>query len=180
MRIYWISPLALLILVLVSCGPSASAVGQSPTSPATGGDAQGSPAQAPSSTIGENPVQPTNTPGASDMTSLPPDKDRLVNLAKHDLADRLKTDLNQIALMKTMEITWPNISAGCSSAPGQILTIGRVYGYRVWLEANGVEYVYHVGETGQVILCLEPNPGANNPLLMTPGDPTQDPHNNQP
>ncbi len=114
------------------------------------------------------------------MTALPPDENRLVDLAKHDLASRLRIDAVQIDLLNTMEITWPNISAGCSASLGQILTKGRVYGYRVWLAANGVEYIYHVGETGQVILCTEPIPGANNPLLMTPGGSTQDPQNNQP
>jgi hypothetical protein len=126
------------------------------------------------------PVQLINTPEASDMTSMPPDEDKLVNLAKQALADRLKIDPAQIALVKTMEITWPTISAGCSSNAGQILSKGRVYGYRVWLEANGVEYLFHAGEGGQVFPCTEPNPGANNPLLMTPGGPTQDPNNNQP
>ncbi len=69
------------------------------------------------------------------MTSLPPDKNELVNLAKLDLANRLKIDPAQITLSRTVEITWPDISAGCSSNPGQILSKGRVYGYRVWLEA---------------------------------------------
>jgi hypothetical protein len=130
--------------------------------------------------LDEKPVESINTDEASDMTSPPPDKGKLVNLAKQDLADRLKIDPAQITLSKTLEITWPDIAAGCNSRPGQILSKGRVYGYRVWLEANGVVYVYHVGEAGQVIPCPEPNPGENNPLLMTPGGPTQDPHNNEP
>jgi len=180
MKINWISPLALLMLALLGCSLPQAVVGHSPTLPVTGGGPQGNPAQAPSPNPDKNLVELADTPEASDMTSLPLDKDRLVDLAKYDLAGRLKIYPSQITLFKTMEITWPNISAGCNSNPGQILTKGRVYGYRVWLESSGTEYVYHVGETGQVIPCLEPNPGANNPLLMKPSGPTQDSHNNQP
>ena len=180
MKTHWISLLPLLILILVSCGPSQSAVSQPPTLPTAGGEPQGVPAQGSSSTLEASTVQLIKTPEASSMSSLPPVEDNLVNLAKQALAARLKIDLPQIVLLKTMEITWPDISAGCNSGPGQILSKGRVYGYRVWLEANGVEYLYHVGEGGQAIPCTEPDPGANNPLLMTPGGPTQDPNNKQP
>ena len=56
----------------------------------------------------------------------------------------------------------------------------RVYGYRVWLEAKSEEYIYHIGLTGQVILCPKLIPGANNPLLMTPDGSNQDPQNQAP
>jgi hypothetical protein len=127
-----------------------------------------------------NTAQVTSTLGAADMTGLPSDKDKLVNLAKQDLAGRLNIAPAAIGVIATMDITWPDISAGCNSEPGQILTKGRVYGYRVVLEANGAKYVFQVGETGQVMLCVAPIPGANNPLLMTPSGTSQDPHNNEP
>jgi hypothetical protein len=96
--------------------------------------------------------------------------DKLVGLAKQDLADRLSIDVDQITLLKATEILWPDISLGCKPGSGQILTRGRVYGYRVWLEAERQEYIYHTGLTGQIILCPKLNPGANNPLLSkTPG-----------
>ena len=123
-----------------------------------------------------------NTFEASDMTiSPPPEESKSVDLAKQDLADRLKIDPGEIALLKTMEITWPNISAGCGPSAGQILTKGRVYGYRVCAGSSQSEgYVHHVGLTGQVILCPKPIPGANNPLLMTPDSSNQDPQNQAP
>ena len=114
-------------------------------------------------------------------TPSPPDINLLVDLAKQDLATRLKVDAARITMRKTMDITWPDISKGCTPSAGQILTKGKVYGYRIWLEAEGEQYIYHVGLNGQVILCPKlTQPGANNPLLMTPGAPTHDLHNQQP
>ncbi|HTP01890.1 MAG TPA: hypothetical protein VMJ64_11000 [Anaerolineales bacterium] len=121
----------------------------------------------------------TPTPGIAAAT-MSPDAGGLIDLARQDLAARLGVDLSEIHLLNTIEITWPDLHAGCGSAPGQILTKGRVYGYRVWLEANGAQYLYHVGKAGEVLRCEEQAPGANNPLLVTPGSPTQDPHNSEP
>ena len=91
-----------------------------------------------------------------------------------------RSNSSQIGLVNTMDITWADILAGCTSTAPQVLTQGRVYGYRVTLEAGGADYIYHVGETGQVILCTQPAPGANNPLLGGSNGPTQDPYNNAP
>ena len=178
MKTRWISAFAL--LVLVSCAPSRSVDGKLPTASPAEGAALAVATQALTSALPERPLQLLSTPEASEMTPLPTDQDKLVDLAKQDLADRLKIDASQIALLSTMEITWPDISAGCTTSAGQILSKGRVYGYSVWLGAKAAEYLYHVGQDGQVFPCTEPNPGANNPLLMTPGGPTQDPNNRQP
>jgi hypothetical protein len=35
---------------------------------------------------------------------------------------------------------------------------GRVPGFRVWLNAEGQEYLYHTDYNGQVVLCPELNP----------------------
>ena len=114
------------------------------------------------------------------MNSLSSDVDKCVILAKQDLANRLKMDLTQIALQKTLEITWPNIAMGCSLGTGQILTKGQVYGYQVWLEAQGKDYIYRVGLTGQLILCPQLKPGAKNLLLRTPVGTGQDPQDQAP
>ena len=130
---------------------------------------------APASTSSGLALQLTSTPGILAMTSSSSDVDKCVDLAEQDLANRLKMDPARITLQKTLEITWPNIAMGCSPGTGQILTKGRVYGYRVWLQADGKGYIYHVGLTGQLILCPQLKPGTKNPLLRMPGGTGQDP-----
>lgn len=154
---WWIVMVA---IVLVACAPAGA-----PANPTADDQKRESPTQTslPNSTRG--PLQLANTPEPADTPSAPLDRDKFVGLAKHDLADRLKVDADQIALVKTMEITWPDISLGCSPGSGQILTQGQVHGYRVWLEAKGQNYIYHIGLTGQIILCPKLNPGVNNPRL---------------
>lgn len=173
----WVMLLSLLPLVLGSCGSSSQTVdGQSAEStlPETS-------AKEPSSGSPEKTTQLASTPETLNMTSTPPSEGRLIELAKQDLADRLKIDQAQIALLKTMEIKSPNISAGCKLGTGQILTQGeKVYGYRVWLNVAGEEYIYHTGLNEQIIFCPKLNPGANNPLLATPDGSTQDPQNQSP
>jgi len=121
-----------------------------------------------------------NTPQNANLASTPPGVDEFVNLAKQDLANRLNIGVNQISLLKTTEITWPDISKGCSPAAGQVLSKGQVSGYRIWLEAERETYIYHVGLNSQVIVCPSLNPGANNPLLMTPGGPPPIPGDQSP
>ncbi|MBI2757227.1 MAG: hypothetical protein HYX49_00950 [Chloroflexi bacterium] len=178
MKPHWISLVFLLALALGSCGPFQLVSEQPPTLTPLGTQLQEKPALAASSNSSGSSLQsanaPTNTPEFADTPSVELDVDKLVDLAKKDLAGRLKIDLTQIALLKAMEITWPDVSQGCTPSSGQILTKGQVYGYRVWLEAGGQKYIYHTALTGQVFLCPKLNPGANNPLLMTPDGSTQD------
>lgn len=174
MKPAWI-PLLLLLLGLAACVPSPAAL-----LPA-GADL---PAQGPGALAypnpGAMPLQSTETPGANSVSAPPPAMETAIDLARRDLASRLQIDSSQIGLVNTMEITWADILAGCTSAAPQVLTQGRVHGYRVTLDAGGAVYVYHVGEAGQVIFCTQPAPGANNPLFGGSNGPTQDPYNNAP
>jgi len=173
----WILLVSLLSLVLGSCGSSSQAVAGQSTELAL----QEVSTKEPSPDTPEKTIQLVSTPETSDMTPTLPSEERLVELAKQDLADRLKIEQAQIALLKTMEIKSPNISAGCKLGTGQILIQGKkIYGYRVWLDAAGEEYIYHVGLNEQVIFCPKFTPGANNPLLMTPDSSTQDTQNQSP
>jgi hypothetical protein len=124
-----------------------------------------------SPTLPENPIQLASTPETTDMTSNPPSADKFVNIAKRDLANRLKIDVNQVSLIEAAEVIWPNAALGCP-APGKVYATGRVPGYRVRLQANGVEYTYNTDLTGQVILCPDPDEPFTN---TTPGA-TQDPN----
>ena len=180
MNIRLILLISLLMFAGMGCGGSSQeAVGQPPNLPALNSKEAQTAAHAPD--LPENPIKLVSTPEVTDMTSTPPNKDQLVNLAKQDLADRLKVDPTQIALLKTVEIKSPNISAGCKLGAGQILTQGsQVYGYRIWLEAAGQEYIYHAGINETIIFCPKITPGANNPLFMTPDGSAQDSQNQSP
>ena len=96
--------------------------------------------------------------------TLPP-ADPFISRAKQDLAERLKIDTGQIALVKVADLTWPDPSLGCSPGAGQVLTQGSAAGYQIWLEAESQEYIYHATLAGQLLLCPSVNLGADNPLL---------------
>jgi hypothetical protein len=171
---------SLLMFAVVGCGDSSQeAVGQPLNLPVS--NSKEVQTAEPALDLPENPIKLVSTPEVADMSSTPPSKDQLVNLAKQDLAVRLKIDSAQITLLKTLEIKSPNISAGCKLGAGQILTQGsQVYGYRIWLEADGEEYIYHAGINETIIFCPKMTPGANNPFFMTPDGSSQDPQNQSP
>ncbi len=89
------------------------------------------------------------------LTAPVTDVDGSVNLARLDLAGRLKMDLGQISSLKVSDITWPDIRQGCVQGAGQRLTKGRLNGYRVWLQADGKNYLYHVGLDGRLLFCTD-------------------------
>ena len=114
-------------------------------------------------------------------TTLPPaSADPFVNLAKQDLAERLKISTDQITVLKTIEITWADITKGCNPSPGQILSKGKTTGYRIWLQVNGETYIYHIGLNNQIVLCPKLMPRTNNPLLMTPDGSPEVPQDQSP
>ena len=78
--------------------------------------------------------------------------EKFVALSKKDLASRLKIDAEKITLVKTEEKNWLNAALGCPRI-GVFYAQGRVAGYRIWLEVEGIEYDYHTDLSGQVILC---------------------------
>ena len=111
------------------------------------------------------------------MSVTPPPADKFVDLTKKDLASHLNIEMEQITLREAMAIDWPDASLGCPS-PGKVYAQGRVPGYKIWLEADGTEYIYHTDLTGQVILCADPYLDLDNldSLPPTSSGPTQDPN----
>jgi hypothetical protein len=137
----------LLLMGLAACGPAESTPGSIPESIQTG---------VPESTQAQ-PSIPLLTPEATDMPSTPPPVEKFVALSIKDLASRLQIDASTISLARTENTIWPNAALGCPR-PGKVYPPGRVPGYRVWLNADGQEYLYHTDYNGQVILCPELNP----------------------
>jgi hypothetical protein len=146
MRTFWISLIVLFSLVLAGCG--GAAVMEEPATPATRHEI-------PSATPG-NPIQ-SGTAESIDMPANPPPVEKFIALSKKDLAERLQIDDDRIAMVKTEEIVWPDAALGCPS-PGMVYAQGRVPGYRIWLTAQGREYIYHTDLNGLVILCPEQEP----------------------
>lgn len=105
------------------------------------------------------------------MPSNPPPVEKFVSLAKEDLAGRLTIAIDQITLLRTTEMTWPNAALGCPS-PGKVYAQGRVPGYQIRLEAGGTEYVYNTDLSGQIILCPQYDPDDLDSLPSTKQGPT--------
>ena len=94
-----------------------------------------------------------NTLDSSEATPPPADANPFVSMVEEDLANRLDITTDRIHFLKLSEIDWQDITQGCTSSPGQTLTKGRVSGYRIWLETNGKNYLYHIGLDNTIFLC---------------------------
>ncbi len=153
MKSHWIALIALFALAFGSCNTLPAVKRNSSTSPPINNQSQKGATQIPSAQPSENPISPMNTPDFSEIPPPPAVANPFVKLAEEDLADRLKIPIDQINFLKISEIDWQDITQGCTSTPGKILTKGRVTGYRIWLEANGKNYLYQIGLDNTIFLC---------------------------
>lgn len=84
-----------------------------------------------------------------------PGLQRLVDLAKADLHERLSLATDRMAVIKADYVTWRDTSVGCP-APGyqyaQVLTPGS----RIHLRVEGKLYRYHSGGNRAPFLCERP------------------------
>ena len=97
-------------------------------------------------------VEPT-VPALSD-----PVLQALVTWATEDLAGRLSVEVEQIRLIETETVEWPDASLDC---PQEGMSYAQVVtpGYRVTLEAGGRTYEYHTDQDQAVVLCASiPSP----------------------
>ena len=179
MKLFVISLALLFAVTLAGCGSSQASLAPSRTQNPVSNTQQKNPpiVVLPLSTDDLPQLNASESPAT--ISTLPPD-DQFISLAKQDLAHRLNIDIGQISLLKINDITWSDISLGCDPVPGQILTQGSATGYQIWLEAQEQDYIYHAGLNGQLVLCQNMNPGANNPLLFKTLGPTQKPPDSSP
>lgn len=116
-----------------------------------------------------NPVQGTT----AEPTSSPLEAS-YVDLAKRDLAARLKIDISQITMLNVTAITGADLSTGCILRGGQVLMPNdSANGYQISLAAEGRDYLYHAGSNEQVVLCENMNLGPSKPLHNPTPDLTQ-------
>lgn len=80
--------------------------------------------------------------------------DQIKSAAIVDLSNRLslKTELVRVTSIESQ--LWPDTSLGCPQ-PGSEYAQQTVPGYRLQLEANGVDYVYHTDTRNTIVLCIE-------------------------
>ncbi len=93
---------------------------------------------------------------------------KLINLAKENLAGRLSVSLSQISLAAAEEALWPDSSLGCPQKGISYLQV-QTPGYRIVLEHGGKVYEYHTDQSATVVLCnfLE---GFEAPIILATPD----------
>lgn len=75
----------------------------------------------------------------------------LTDLARQDLAGRLKIDAAKITVVSQKETVWPDGSLGCPQ-PGMSYMQMQVPGSIIELSASGKKYTYHADQR-RVVHC---------------------------
>ncbi len=102
---------------------------------------------------GQEPVPTEPSPGPTAGSSA----DRMVELAKADLAKRLGISAEGIALVKADSVRWSDACLGIHR-PGVGCAAVIVPGFLILLSAQGQTYEYHTDLSSRVLLC-ESGPG---------------------
>jgi hypothetical protein len=101
-------------------------------------------------------VVPSNVPTilSEDIVTTPVngDLERLIDIAKEDLARRLEITPDEIEVVHIEKAEWPDTSLGCAE-PSLARRPVTIPGYRIILITNGWEYVYHTGKESGVVYC---------------------------
>jgi hypothetical protein len=171
MKIYKIMLVTWISLTVAACGSAQSTTSPAdPTQvPASAHAEIANPSEIPPVNTKEIPPELAGTPEFG-ITSTPnPDLVEAILIVKTDLSNQLNIDMDQITLLRAVEIIWPDTSLGCpESGKGyaQVLTPG----YLIQLEAGGVVYEYHADTKNTLYRC---GPGSDSPypdIPVTPGE----------
>lgn len=104
------------------------------------------------------PTQPSNpllTPEDTDMGSpTTPDAaaQKMVDLAKEHLAQRLGIAVEQITLLEVRPASWRDASLGCPK-PGVDYIQVETPGFSIVLETGGKTYNLHTDRASRVVMC---------------------------
>lgn len=111
-------------------------------------------------------LQPTD-PKPAPSVVIPKGLERLVELAKQDLASRIGVDVKVIKIVSAAYVSWRDASAGCPE-PGyeyaQVLTNGSL----IVLQAEGTMYRYHSAGDKPPFLCESSS--RETPMPYGPGE----------
>lgn len=111
------------------------------------------------------------TPGATEELPIAdPALDRTAELARTDLAARLRIEPSKIEIVRAERVTWPDGSLGCPT-PGHVYPQGMVEGARLILGIAGPTriFVYHAGADGMPFLCPSDEPDGGHDFVPPPG-----------
>ena len=138
MRLHYLALLALLALLLASCGrplpPTPEPGTSTPTRPGPG-------------------VSPLPEPGISPISPLPRPPVGILQAAVTHLAGELGISRDNVAVVSFEPVEWSDTSLGCP-LPGMVYAQVITPGYMVLLEAAGQQYEIHTDRTGSsVVLC---------------------------
>ena len=100
---------------------------------------------------GDRTMTPESIPGATEVEPLAGAQE-VVRLALEDLAQKLGLAPEAIRLVSVEAVEWSDTSLGCPQ-PGMMYAQVITPGFRVVLEANGEQYVYHTDADRFVVLC---------------------------
>ncbi len=78
----------------------------------------------------------------------------MVDLAKKDLAQRLSVAVDQITVVSSEYVDWPDSSLGCPE-PGMAYSQVITPGYRIILQQGQKQYDYHTGLRSTLVLCTQ-------------------------
>lgn len=110
---------------------------------------------------------PTTEP-ASTLPTTEPEPLPIVAPARVDLARRLGVDPEEIEVVSSEEVTWPDASLGCPQ-PGMSYTQSLVEGSKVVLEHDGRVYLYHAGDDDEPFLCPSDEKDGGREFVPPPG-----------
>jgi hypothetical protein len=94
-------------------------------------------------------IQPK--PGAPDTM------EKLLDLIKQDLSRRIGANRDQINVVESQRVQWPDSSLGCPE-PDMAYLMVITPGYRIVLEAGGQEHYYHTNDNDYFVYCPESQP----------------------
>lgn len=157
MKVGWIkfTVLGRVIFILIACtpGPGPNVPNDTTPTPSVSRPTDPIPAQPGDST----PMFPNlPTPSGSGPENL-------LEKAREDLAQRLGVSTSQIMLVEVTEVEWSDSSLGCPQPEMSYLQV-ITPGYRILLEANGIQYEYHSNRGAYVVYCENTDP----PVLPKP------------
>ncbi|WP_152192728.1 hypothetical protein [Georgenia satyanarayanai] len=109
------------------------------------------------------------TPSSHELPTTPPaptgpavERTPQVEAAVADLAEHLGIDPAAVTVVSREDVTWPDGSLGCPR-PGMSYTQAQVPGARLVLAAEGREFSYHAGRSGDFARCASPRLGTPAP-----------------
>jgi hypothetical protein len=149
MKSYTIPGITLVLIVVVwaaGCGVAPTAV-----APGDGGVNNTQSQSVETTRVKEATMTPLPTTEPAEVEP-PPEAERVVQLAREDLAQRLGLAPDAMRLVSVEAVDWSDASLGCPQ-PGMMYAQVITPGFRVVLEANGEEYDYHTDRDHSVVLC---------------------------